>query len=147
MTERPSTPPPQTAPSNPGVLPRSPLTPEQVKNIVCPDPYRLFYQPPDQKLRRSTASKPKPSAPNENPKPATTPTPPPPSNAPPAASTPTTSPPAKNAPTPPPQPASLPPCEMLEVPHRPRSPAASARWTKSSPRGTSPSSSSMTSVR
>ena len=36
MTERPSTPPPQTAPSNSGVLPRSPLTPEQVKNIVCP---------------------------------------------------------------------------------------------------------------
>ena len=35
MTERPSTPPPRTAPSNPGVLPRSPLTPEQVKNIVC----------------------------------------------------------------------------------------------------------------
>ena len=35
MTERPSTPPPQTAPSNAGVLPRSPLTPEQVKNIVC----------------------------------------------------------------------------------------------------------------
>ena len=36
MTERPSTPPPQTAPSIPGVLPRPPLTPEQVKNIVCP---------------------------------------------------------------------------------------------------------------
>ena len=36
MAERPSTPPPQVAPSNAGVLPRSPLTPEQVKNIVCP---------------------------------------------------------------------------------------------------------------
>ena len=36
MTERPSTPPPQTAPSNSGVLSRSPLTPEQVKNIVYP---------------------------------------------------------------------------------------------------------------
>ncbi len=144
MTERPSTPPPQTAPSNPGVLPRSPLTPEQVKNIVCPDPYRLSYQPPDRKYRRSTASKPKPSAPNANPKPATTPTPPSPSTAPPA-----TSPPATNAPTPPPQPASPPPCAMPEAPHRPpRSPApASAPWTKSSPRGTSPSSSSTTSAR
>lgn len=36
MAEQPSTPPPQTAPSNPGVLPTSPLIPEQVKNIVCP---------------------------------------------------------------------------------------------------------------
>ncbi|KAL9627073.1 MAG: hypothetical protein Q9164_007714, partial [Protoblastenia rupestris] len=33
MTERPSTPPPAAAPSHPGTLPRSPLTPEQVKQI------------------------------------------------------------------------------------------------------------------
>lgn len=142
-SERPSTPPLQSAPSNSSVPPASSLTPEQVKRIVS-----LWYGKPfkysvhDWLYRRSTGLKRKHSATSEKPKYANR-MPPRPSNAQIAA----TSPWARNAHTLLYRPLmSLRHSEMAEV-KTPQRAADFAPWTISNRRGTSPNTSNMTSVR
>lgn len=147
MAERPTTPPPQAAPSA-SRAPPSPLTPEQVKRIVGPS-----LQPTSQSLltpppRKSTASKPKPSAPNAKPQRAPSPKMPPNQHQHPSSAPPPTSPPAKSAPTPQSPPPKSPPRVEMRAPEDPQaSQRPSGHWMIYSPRATSRNLSNTTSAK